>query len=395
MRSFFALMGVAFFTLPVPGWAEHSPPDWPTLYGGRDPSLELEDAERRALKSLDAAMTAAGSSACRLSGRLTTAARAHARYLLESTKGPGRVDPLLVRAEVLRAGAVDPAVVPWAVSFTGEPSLGERLDRFARSLKGRPLSHCGAGIVRGKTRKVLVVLGTRRRVTLETFPSRLVPGDRHRLVGLLDLGYNHPSVLVTRPEGDITEVTAPSSGHRFSAWIDFPTAGRYAVEVMAEGARGPEVVALFPVFVGARPEELAEHPGRDDEGTADPVEAEAIIFRLLNEERRRAGLPPLVRDREIARLANQHSADMLDRGYFGHISPSGRDVVERLGRAGFVVLRAAENLARSSSPRRAHRSLMDSPSHRANILDPDLTHVGLGVARRRGEIVVTQIFVAW
>jgi uncharacterized protein YkwD len=38
---------------------------------------------------------------------------------------------------------------------------------------------------------------------------------------------------------------------------------------------------------------------------------------------------------------------------------------------------------------------MESPSHRANILDPSLTHVGIGLARSAGELVVTQIFVSW
>ena len=86
---------------------------------------------------------------------------------------------------------------------------------------------------------------------------------------------------------------------------------------------------------------------------------------------------------------------MLTRDYFGHISPSGTDLTERLRAGGFVVLRAAENLARSTTPSRAHQTLMESPSHRANILDPSLTHVGIGVARQNGELVVTQIFVAF
>ena len=121
----------------------------------------------------------------------------------------------------------------------------------------------------------------------------------------------------------------------------------------------------------------------------------ALLLRLLNLERRRADLPALERDAELGRLATEHSADMLEQGYFGHVSPSGQDVTERLRTRGFVVLRAAENLARSGSPSRAHRTLMESPAHRANILDPELTHVGIGIARREGQLVVTQIFVSW
>jgi uncharacterized protein YkwD len=86
---------------------------------------------------------------------------------------------------------------------------------------------------------------------------------------------------------------------------------------------------------------------------------------------------------------------MVRLGYFGHVSPSGRDLTSRLRQAGYTTHRAAENLARSSTPQRAHAQLMESPSHRANILDPALTHVGIGVAEREGELLVTQIYVAW
>jgi len=88
---------------------------------------------------------------------------------------------------------------------------------------------------------------------------------------------------------------------------------------------------------------------------------------------------------------------MVVRGYFGHVSPTGQDVTARLAAEGVYTQRAAENLVRAASSPRAHTRLMGSPAHRANILDPELTHVGIGVRRddRDGELVVTQIFVAW
>jgi len=370
---------------------------WPRRYGGRDTEARPLGLEGRALGALRQALREAEAPECRPSRQLGVAARAHARALLEEGGPPRRVDPRLVREEVLRAGAVDPAVVPWAVSWSGDLDPSARLARFAARLSGRPLTHCAAGAAASGNRHVLVVLGVRRRFRLDHFPSRVAPGDRVRLTGWLEAGYRTPSVMVTTPRGEIVARTALRRAGRFGASLDFPATGRYTVEVMAVGRRGPEAVALFPVFVGAEPEEL---PTPGPAVSAAPAAtgrepAQAVLLRLLNEERRRADLPALETDRELGRLATEHSADMLEQGYFGHVSPSGRDVTERLRLGGFIVLRAAENLARSASPTRAHRTLMDSPAHRANILDPALTHVGIGVARREGELVVTQIFVSW
>ncbi|MFO7574227.1 MAG: CAP domain-containing protein, partial [Bacteroidales bacterium] len=234
---------------------------------------------------------------------------------------------------------------PWAASFTGAIDLPERLARFARRHAARPLTRCGAGLARGEGRSVLVVLGTRRRLTLERFPSRLAPGDRQRLEGRLLDGYRAPSMVVATPRGDVVVEPALQRSGRFGAGLGFPSTGRYVVEVMATGPRGPEVVALFPVFAGTDPDDLSDPPHERSE--ARDGDAAAVVLELLNAERRRAGLPVLEVDDELVRLAAEHSADMLEGGWFGHVSPTGTDVVERLRRAGIVTLRAAENLART------------------------------------------------
>lgn len=395
MRPLCALLFSLVALVPSSSAAEGRARGWPDSYGGRDPEARLRGLEKRALDSLRAGMEAAETRPCRPSRRLSKAAQAHAAELLAAGGRGGRVDPGVVRRELLRAGAVDPSVVPWAISFAGELDPSRRLARLAKQHAGRPLTHCGAGLARASDRSVLVVLGVRRRLRLSPFPARVAPGDRVPLAGQLERGYRSPSVVVTTPRGDIVEHPSPRRGARLDSPIDFPTVGRYTVEVMAVGSHGPEAVALFPVFVGSSPDETPGAPGEVAASGEGDEAAEAVLLRLLNDERHRAGLEPLVPDDELARLAAEHSADMIEQGYFGHVSPEGEDVTERLGRSGFVVLRAAENLARSASPRRAHRTLMASPSHRANILDPELTHVGVGIARLGGDLVVTQIFVAW
>jgi uncharacterized protein YkwD len=108
------------------------------------------------------------------------------------------------------------------------------------------------------------------------------------------------------------------------------------------------------------------------------------MLELLNQERVRAGLQPLVRDPTIDAVARAHSVDMLQRGYFAHETPDGRTPFDRM-RAGNVQFSAAgENLALAPTVALAHQGLMDSPGHRANILHPAFRRVGIGAARADG-----------
>lgn len=106
---------------------------------------------------------------------------------------------------------------------------------------------------------------------------------------------------------------------------------------------------------------------------------EEQMLTWVNEERRAVGLPPLVMDERLRALARQHSQDMLRRAYFSHYTPDGLDPFDRM-RANRIVFEAAgENLAEAPTLRLAHRGLMNSPGHRANILSPAFGRVGIGI----------------
>ncbi len=369
---------------------------WPQRYGGVDPAARLAGLEQESLALLRGYLAQRGVTPCRSSAQLTVAARAHARQLLVKGTPPGRTDLELVRREVRRAGGFDPTVVPWAVSFSADPDLESRLTKLAGRFTSRPPTHCGVGLASVGNRQILVVVGVRRHVSLAAFPSSLTSGTAARLEGTLVSGYRAPTVLITTPLGEVQERRVLRRSGRFGAWLRFSRSGRYTVEVMASGPRGPEIVALFPVFVDSEPwEEGRARPSSSPETAESQGAVESTLLELANWEREQLGLLPLAWDPQLQRLANQHSHEMMTRGYFGHVSPSNGDLTARLRDAAVFTHRAAENLVRSSSSSRAHARLMESPSHRANILDPDLTHLGIGVARRNGELVVTQIFVAW
>ncbi len=106
---------------------------------------------------------------------------------------------------------------------------------------------------------------------------------------------------------------------------------------------------------------------------------EAQMLELVNEERAAAGLNRLAPDPELTKVARAHSADMFARGYFAHVSPDGLDPFERMTRAGVTFRTAGENLALAPTVRVAHTGLMNSPGHRANILQPAFGRLGLGI----------------
>ena len=123
---------------------------------------------------------------------------------------------------------------------------------------------------------------------------------------------------------------------------------------------------------------------------------EQRILALTNEERRRYHLPYLELDRDLARAARSHSNDMARYDFFSHTGSDGSTVrtrVERYSNEDWG--RVAENLSRGTNitPERTIREWMDSTGHRNNILDPNATHVGVGVAQLEGaSIYVTLTF---
>lgn len=117
------------------------------------------------------------------------------------------------------------------------------------------------------------------------------------------------------------------------------------------------------------------------------VAAGAIVC-LVNAERTGRRLQPLRRDRDLARAARKHAADMVRRTYFSHVSPGGTDLGDRVRNAGYGRpgdrWRAGENLGWGTSYRATPRSLVDrwlaSPGHRRILLGEAYRVLGVGVA---------------
>jgi uncharacterized protein YkwD len=131
-------------------------------------------------------------------------------------------------------------------------------------------------------------------------------------------------------------------------------------------------------------------------------EIEQGIYRLTNEVRRKNRLSSLDKDEALAAAARAHSDDMLRRNFFGHVNPDGQSMKERLPPvAAATVSRAGENIWSGSGQDYTDSkrlvqiivdSWMSSPAHRANLLNPEYTHLGVGVSLLGKEIRATQLF---
>lgn len=128
---------------------------------------------------------------------------------------------------------------------------------------------------------------------------------------------------------------------------------------------------------------------------------ELDLFSRINTERANAGLAPYVLDASLTKIARTRSQQMIDQNYFGHRDPYGYSMyVELLARFGYTSYAwAGENLAMNNWPAdsaaaEAMNGLMNSPTHRANILAGDFFRVGIGeVTASDGRHFFTMIFL--
>ncbi|TVL91573.1 sigma-70 family RNA polymerase sigma factor [Streptomyces sp. SAJ15] len=141
-------------------------------------------------------------------------------------------------------------------------------------------------------------------------------------------------------------------------------------------------------------------PSRTSETTPDPTPASgrgdqlaAQVLELVNVERATAGCSPVRRNDLLVTAAQRHSDDMAARDYFDHTSPDGSDPGDRITAAGYRWRTYGENIAAGQQTAQSVMdSWMNSPGHRQNILNCDVTEMGVGVNLDSGGPIWTQVF---
>ncbi len=120
--------------------------------------------------------------------------------------------------------------------------------------------------------------------------------------------------------------------------------------------------------------------------------AEQELFKAVNAERARAGLPSVAWDDNLQRAAREHSRLMADAHQLSHQFSGEPTLPKRLAATGLRFNNDAENAAYDNTVEGAHTGFMHSPPHRANILNGKYNAAGIGVVRKGDLLWVTEDF---
>ncbi len=352
--------------------------------GVKAPPDPLRDAIRAAVRE---SARRAGVRTPEVDARLDLAMNDFARALgPDDMPAPEAVDFLLAHY-----GLPDPPP-HWLIERATLGSDAEVAERTAppvmEALKGTQAARLGVGIDRGSGELRVVIAVQERDVDLEPVLRQIAPQKPVTIAGRLRPSFHDPEVVVTAPDGSVRELPVHGARGRFAAERERFEAsvgcsagpGRYQVEVTADGAGGPGVLANFPLYCGVAPPRDAPVPAGVQPTVTSAKEAEARLLALVNRDRAAAGLAPLALDARLAEAARAHSHDMADHDFVAHISPTTGSAVERVARVGLTPDLLLENVGRAYSAEDAESGFMASPGHRGNILDKRARFIGIGVA---------------
>lgn len=295
---------------------------------------------------------------------------------------PGLRDDLMAwhgRVEVdVRFSRIQGESSPSRALQMAKPLLTQALRSSANSEQ-----RLGLAMTRRGNRWELVLVQASPRARLRPFPKRIAPGESLALRGRLAPGRQEPVMMVIDPQGHGQALKLRRQGKDYvGALVCNRGPGRYQVEWVATGPLGPEIVVNVPVYCGVQLPEAIVYLEESVSPSASRQEIETASWEMVNQVRQAQGLAPLAWDDRLAALAREHSDDMEKLDYVGHRSPQRGGFELRLDEAGLQAPLALENVASGFGPSEILDRLMASPGHRLNILNPEVTHMGVGVAIR-------------
>ena len=261
----------------------------------------------------------------------------------------------------------------------------------------------GVGVKRAADELIVVLTLQPQNLELRALPRRLSSRGTVTLVGRLLGRFVQPAVLLASPRGGVRNLAMSARKGRFELTVACDSGdGVYQLEIEGDDGHGPAVLANFPLYCGVEPPTRIAVTGNEVTRRQDVAEAERELLALLNRDRRAAGLPELERDARLQEIARGHSREMARTGEVVHVSDKSGSAVDRVRAAQISPppRTLAENVGRAFSTAEVEHGFMGSPSHRANILNPDMTHVGIGVAVGQAEggvvpIFFTQLLAGW
>ena len=119
------------------------------------------------------------------------------------------------------------------------------------------------------------------------------------------------------------------------------------------------------------------------------------VLDLVNAERAKRGISALTLDSSLSSVATKKSQDMIDKNYFDHTSPTYGSPFDMMKQFGISYRSAGENIAKGQkTPQEVVAAWMNSEGHRKNILNPNFTNLGVGIAKDSNKTTYwTQMFI--
>jgi uncharacterized protein YkwD len=197
-------------------------------------------------------------------------------------------------------------------------------------------------------------------------------------------GGNSPAPLdgtgALTPDG--TATTAAPGPPPATAGHSAPTAGRSASPSHPPTTKAPAPTPTRTTAARTTPVKQAPRtsaPAATSAATDAVSTARAQILTLVNQQRATAGCRPLTASSSLDTLAQNFSDEMAARGFFDHTDPDGKDPWDRAKALGITNL-GGENIAMGQADAQAVMTAwMNSPGHRANILNCDYKTLGVGI----------------
>ncbi len=261
---------------------------------------------------------------------------------------------------------------------------------IARGLAGPVLDGAAKAVAPryGLATKRLAKNSTRVVLLVQDTPYELAPLPRHlplngtaTLSGTLLGDLEKPSLMVSDVRGKLLE-PAQAPGKAFRAELrcgDRP--GRIQVELRAELGGQPRKLAGIPVACGGEPPP-ATLSLEEQAWPSDPAAQGRLILAQVNAERTAAGLVAVAWDDAVAAVAQELTVDLANEQLKG--AAPGPGVMDRLVKVGKGSPQVLQNPGQSFSARRAAAGFLESPVHRANLMNADMSEGGVGVIEQVG-----------
>lgn len=222
-------------------------------------------------------------------------------------------------------------------------------------------------------------------VNVNRLNLRIGPSTDHEIIGKFD---KHKWVNVLAKIGDWYAVLDPETGKVGCVYAAYLTNAANVDQVTKPSTPAPTPTTPTPTTP------TPTTPGPSPEQSNNLSQQEQQVLDLINAQRAKKNLSPLVADAELMKVAKVKADDMTKNNYFSHYSPTYGSPFDMMRQFGISFRAAAENIAGNSTIEGAVNSWMNSEGHRNNILNSNYNYTGIGISKSsKYGYVFVQMFI--